>query len=288
MAAPRSIKSTLSFGLVSCPIALFKTVGEAEKPKAWATKANIPAAEIVEHVAESVSAHIDPLTDGPMFSGVPHLSETAAPEKPRKGILNAAGEFVDLTDEIDAIAERTKLDEMRVSDFIRTEQVQRGRILGSYYVAPDGPDAAKVIRLLHEAMRVTRRVAVVRFTKRSKQTLAVLVPLAESKALEVIEVAWGEDLREVPARCAECTRVQVTGEELDLAVSLVEAMSSTGAGSLATLTDDARQLRRELIAKAEAGKSFTVPARPEMVEGEVIELIRKGLNDPDVLAAAAA
>jgi non-homologous end joining protein Ku len=291
MATPRSIKSRLSFGLVSCDIALFKTVGEAEKPKPWATP---PRADETEHRVEgdvrtdASVVRTDPLADEPMFSGVPHLSE-GAPEKPRKGILNAAGEFVDLTDEIEEIAERTKLEEMRIGDFIRTEQIQRGRILGSYFVAPDGPGAGKVIRLLHEALRETKRVGVVKLTKRSKQTLAVLIPLAESKALEVIELAWAEDLREVPAKCETCAQVDVTEEEINLAVDLVTAMSSTRADSLDTLTDDARQLRRDLILKAEAGATFSLPERPEMVEGgEVIELMRRGLDDRDALAAAAA
>ena len=286
MPTPRSIKSTLSFGLVSCPIALFRTVGEAEKPKAWATP---PVAD--ESVKSTIGEHTrtDPLAENPEHALPSVTASESEREKPRKGILNADGDFVDLTDEIDAIAERTRLEEMRVSDFIRTEQVQRGRVLGSYYIAPDGPGAAKVIRLLHEAMRETKRVAVVRFTKRSRQSLAVLIPLAESKALEVIELAWSEDLREVPVKCEACAQVEVNAEEIELAVSLVEAMSSTRADSLDVLTDDARQLRRDLIAKAEAGETFTVPARPELVEGgEVIELIRKGLSDPDALAAAAA
>jgi hypothetical protein len=66
-------------------------------------------------------------------------------------------------------------------------------------------------------------------------------------------------------------------------------MSSTRADSLDTLTDDARQMRRDLILKAEVGETFTVPERPEVVEGgEVIELIRAGLQDRDALARAAA
>jgi DNA end-binding protein Ku len=272
--------------LVSCDIALFRTVGEAEKPKPWATPAT-PSEGARTHTILPASTHSDPLAASAEVNGTETPAD--APEKPRKGILNANGEFVDLTDEIDAIADRTRLDEMRVSDFIRTEQVQRGRILGSYFVAPDGPGAAKVIRLLHEALRETKRVGVVKLTKRSKQTLAVLIPLAESKALEVIEVAWAEDLREVPVKCEACVEVEVDQEEIDLAVSLVEAMSSTRADSLDTLTDDARQMRRDLILKAEVGETFTVPERPEVVEGgEVIELIRAGLQDRDALARAAA
>ena len=199
MPAPRSIKSTLSFGLVSCPIALFRTVGEAEKPPKWDLDPEPkPAA-----VPGGMTTRTDPLSDQETKAPSVELSSPGfgsdAP-KARKGLRLPDGGFKDLTDEIDAIAERTKLEEMRVSDFIRTEQVQRGRVLGSYYVAPDGPGAAKVIRLLHEAMRETKRVAVVRFTKRSRQSLAVLIPLAESKALEVIELAWSEDLREVPVK----------------------------------------------------------------------------------------
>lgn len=289
--APRALKSTLSFGLVSCPIALFRTAGEADKPPAWdldpepSVKATMTTGKMTPGTKP---AREDPLADGVAFSGVPRLSEAAA-EKPRKGLRRDDDTFIDLTDEIDAIAERTKLEEMRVADFIRTEEVRRGRVLGSYYLAPDGPGAAKVIRLLHEAMRETKRVAVVKFTKRSKQTLAVLIPLAESKSLEVIEMAWAEDLREIPVKCESCAAIPITTEEVDLAVDLVNAMSSTRADALDTLTDDARQMRRDLIAKAEAGEIFTVAARPETQEGgEVIELMRRGLDDRDALAAAAA
>lgn len=283
--AARALKSTLSFGLVSCPIALFRTAGEADKPPAWDMDPEPPAKATM--TTETKPAREDPLAEEPPTPAV-RLAETEV-AKPRKGLRREDGTFIDFTDEIDAIAEHTKLEEMRVADFIRTEEVRRGRVLGSYYLAPDGPGAAKVIRLLHEAMRETKRVAVVKFTKRSKQSLAVLIPLAESKSLEVIEMAWAEDLREVPVKCESCAAIPVSEEEINLAVDLVNAMSSTRADALDTLTDDARQMRRDLIAKAEAGETFTVAARPETQEGgEVIELIRRGLDDRDALAAAAA
>lgn len=304
MPTPRATKTTLSFGLVSCPIALYRATGEAEKP-VWdragpnGGKLTLPGAAPSPAVKQE--AHTDPLAENPdqAFAGnAESLAETyfieegtgakVTPGEIRKGIRHGDGSFVDLTDGLEEITAATKLEEMRIVDFIRTEEIRRDRVTGSYYLAPDGPGAPQVVRLLHEAMRAEKRVAVVRFTKRTKQSLGVLVAAPESKSLMLIELAWAEDCREAPAQALVPSQVEVTPEEIAVAVELVQAMSGRRADSLDMLTDDARELRRDLIARAEAGEEFSVPERPEAQEsGDVVELLHASARDPHVLAAAA-
>ncbi len=279
--APRATNTTLCFGLLTAEVQLYRTAGEAEKPRPWDRDPE-PQRPEAERVA---TRRADPLasTDAPQ-----EATAVAAPAAPRKGIRREDGSFLDLTDEIAAIDDRTRLEEMRVADFIRTEEIHRDRILGSYYLAPNGPGAAKVIALMCHAMRETRRVACVKFTKRSKQSLAVLVP-HPAAGLVVVELAWAEDVRSVPERCIRPEMVALSGEERQLAVEMVQAMSSSRAEALDTLADYARALRRELVEKAEAGLVFEVPERPVVSEGaDVIELMARALRDPAELARSAA
>jgi non-homologous end joining protein Ku len=311
----RATKTTLAFGLVECPIALYKVTGEPEKPpkfeKAGPNGGRLQPRQEAETTAThdtavgALAAKSDPLAEDPAeaFAQSVAVEEEAEDylieedtgvhvplSEVRRGIRDEDGTFTDLTDQLEEIADRTKLEEMRVADFIRTEEVRRERVLGAYFVAPDGPGAGKVLALLHHAMRETKRVAVVKFTKRSKQTLAVLIPHAQTGSLQVIELAWAEDVREAPAKCYAPAQAQVTDAEIATTVQLIEAMAASRANSLDVQVDDTRGLLQELVESAETGATFTVPARPEVEQGgaDVIDLIQRGIDNPDELAAAAA
>lgn len=298
--AARATKTTLQFGLVKCAVALYKT-SDPEKPPTW-EKAGphggplLPVNE-AESSTEATETHADPLSDDPeeAFAEIAGAEEARAvpvgreegggmvtKENVRLGVRKEDGTFRDLTDGLEQIAEQTKLEEMRVADFIRTEQITRERIVGSYWLAADGEGAPKVLRLLYEAMRTTHRVGVVKWTKRSKQSLGVLVPMAKHNAIAVLELAWAEDLREVPERAKLAATASIG--EIDIAVELIDALSS-GREALDSLTDDARAMRRELI---ETG-GVTIKAREDAVEGaEVIGLMQRGLQDREALKRSAA
>lgn len=315
MASPRGTKTTLVCGLVSCDVALYKTSGEAEKPPKWdiagpnGGKLSAPQVEDGGFTTATISASgtakpnalsTDPkkafaeATSEPTTIQEPYLIEEDSGEKVlvknvRRGLRRDDGTFSDLTEGLEQITERTKLEEMRVADFIRTEEVRRDRVLGSYWLAPDGPGAPKLVKMLCLAMQAERRVATVKWTKRSKQALGVLIPDPKSGALKVIELAWAEDVREAPEKVLSATQVAVSDEEIAIACELVQAMGSTRAESLDSQTDDSRTLLRELVARAAAGEEFAVPQRPEVEQGaDVIDLMQRGLRNRDELDAAAA
>lgn len=301
----RATKTQLAFGLVTCPVALYRTSVEEKPPtfqkagprggKLLAPNTGTPSAtsSIQRHMDEEqrvdplgaeVVGHTVPIPDGLVVAIEDGTGEKLHADDIRRGLRRDDGSFLDLTDGLQQIEDATKLEEMRVADFIRTEEVTRERILGSYYVAPDGAEALKVITLLADAMRAKKRVAVVKFTKRSKQSLGVLVP--RGAGLTLVELAWAADMREEPAVTILDRLGIYSSTELDLAMQLVEAMSSTRADALDTQTDDARRLRAELI---ENGGTVLLPDRPVVEEGaEVIELMRAGLQDRDALRRSAA
>jgi DNA end-binding protein Ku len=298
---------------VSCPVSLYKTTTDEKNPT-WDTAGpnggvlHQEAVGVIEEAAEEKDSPMeDPGSDAPPVSAEEAFARAAEqpaiatvtralfeegtgqqvePDEVRRGIRGEDGSFVDLTDGLEAIKERCKLEEMKVVDFIRVEEVRRERVVGSYYVAPDGPGAPKVVRLLHEAMRETKRVAVVKFTKRTKQSLGVLVPHPASKSLVLIEMAWAEDCRELPDRVQVPGQVDVAADEVAVAVELVQAMAGKRADSLDILTDDARDMRRDLIARAERGEVFEPPTRIEaQPDADLLDALRASM-DTDVLAAA--
>lgn len=190
----------------------------------------------------------------------------------RKGVRLEDGSFVDLTDELAKVDAQVAKDEMRVVSFIRVEQVPRARILGSYYLGSDGPGSPKVLRLLYEGMRRTHRVAVVKWTKTSRQALGVIAPLPRlNGALGVIELAWEEDWREPSPRCLTHLQAQVTTGELEAAEDFIRAMADSVA-SLEEVQDDRRVLYRQLKEAALAGDRPVVEDVPEAApEGTDLE-----------------
>lgn len=171
----------------------------------------------------------------------------------RRGVRAGDGSFIDLTDVLAEADRQSAGEEMRVVSFVRPDKVARARVAGSYYLASNGPGSPKVLRLLYEAMRATGRVAVVKWTKTSRQALGVVQPEPLRKgALTVLELVWAEDWRDPSGRCLTHQQAEVTAGEVAAAVGLVEAMSDSVA-SLDALEDDRRRLYREVKAAAELG-----------------------------------
>jgi non-homologous end joining protein Ku len=300
MAAPRGTKTTLAFGLVKCPIALYGTTGKPEDAPKWDTAGPNhgflkTAAELM---VEDSDAGDSPLAiepsepDAELAAAPSGLFEMNGDERVpveradvRRGLRREDGTFIDLTENIADIEARTKLEEMRVVEFIRTEELRRDRIRNSYFVASDAPGTAKVLRLLCEVMQAKKRIGIVKWTKRSRQSLGAIVPYPDGKTIEVLELSWPEDVREPPEKVLWPAQVEVSADELGVANELVAVMSGRRADSLDVQRDDARGMYRELLARAEAGEMFTMPEAPPSSDVEdPVQALRESLADPAVLA----
>jgi non-homologous end joining protein Ku len=301
--ATRGTKTTLVFGLLATPVQLFKTTGEPGKDAKWETAG--PSGGALRRDA-SVSRPLSETKGNPLASAeipasepggaresasssVLYEGETGAvvsSAEVRRGVRREDGKFIDLTEQIDAIAERSKLEEMEIVSFVRRDAIPRARAIGSYYLAPAEGADPRVLRLLLEAMREENRVAVVRWTKTKNQALGVVAPGARD-TLVVLELAWAEDVRVPSTRCL-LAEVAITPDEVAAARELVREMSeSVTAGSLATLRDDARRLREELLSAARSGRleKFAVPERSEARE---TRFVAQALRDSAEKARTAA
>jgi non-homologous end joining protein Ku len=209
----------------------------------------------------------------------------------RRGIREGDGTFLDLTDGLDSIDEATKLDRMGVVKFIDVGQVPRELVQGSHYLLADGPDAGRALRYLYAGMRETRRVAVVKFTKRTKQALGIIVPQGRTGAMLVLELGWPNHVRDAESddRILAHTQFEPQESALRATCALIEAMSGTAAESLELQRDDRELLRAELLAAAAAGEEFEVPAEP-VAEGDVRDvsaLLEQSADRRDEFARAA-
>lgn len=285
----RATNTVLAFGLVNAPVKLYKTTGkDSDLPDFEAAGPNGGALrmEVVGREAPSEAAPKgDPLAvEEERPETVPAIpssqliedgtGEIVERDQIRKG-LRIDEDFVDLTDELKAIEDRTKLDEMRIVSFIRVEKVPREMIQGSYWIAP-GLAGTRALRLLYLAMKLQRRVAVVKWTKRTRQSLGVIAP-HRSGALMVLEVAWAETFISPPVAATSIQEADVSPPEVGAAIDLVDALADSR-DSLLEQEDDALRLRRELIAEVQKGKR---PQRPS-------ERPRTTFPDSNLTAALAA
>lgn len=308
--------TTLTIGEVKVPVGLFTTKQDPKSVAKFATagpnggvlayETRAVAAPVGEGDGPDVPVQSDPLAVGDVVAADPGpeardeapepevtqaavvpgeykqvlveagTGEVVEKEKVRRGIRREDGSFIDLTDQVEAIDERTKLERMDVVGFIDSTRVTRSRVLGSYFVgAGDDPQAPRALRLIAEGLKKTRRAGVVKWTKASRQTLGVLV--SEGGTLRLLELAWAEDLREAPAKAAVIAKAVVTESEVDAVCELIEAMSDT-TETLDNLRDDAIALREELIARAEAGE----------MDVRVVEPVAEAESAPDLEAALTA
>lgn len=193
--------------------------------------------------------------------------EEVEPEKVRRGIrLDPLQKFVDLTPHLARIEADTKLEVMKVVSFVRVEKVPRARVVGSYYLAADGDDVLAVATL-YRALRKMHRVAVVKWTKRTRQSAGVVAPVnvRGNDVLLVLELAWEAHWIDPTPRVLTHLAAEVPDAYVDAACELIKAMADS-VDSLDELEDDAVAARRDLRAYVEEHRR--APAAPE---GEKIE-----------------
>jgi non-homologous end joining protein Ku len=241
------------------------------------------SAGVTDPLAADPGSDVPPVTEsasnGPSAGAVPGTFKQVLVEEGtgaqveksdvRRGVRLDDGSFIDCTPQLQRIEDETKLEEMRVVEFVDVGVVERARVEASYYIGASEPQAAKPLKLIFEAMRVSRRVAVVKWSNRSRQSLGVLTAHGNSGCLVLLKLAWAEDLREPPAKAISVSRARVSVEEIKMAVRLVAAMS--GKGSLDVLRDDAVARREELYAAALAGEVEPVEEPPLSVEEVALE-----------------
>lgn len=187
------------------------------------------------------------------------------PQDVRRGVRLEDGRFIDCTEQLAAIDEQTRLEQMEVLGFVDITRVPRARVKGAKYIGAADEQAPVALRLLFEALQVKRRGAVVKLTKTSRQTLGVIGWLRG--CLVLYELVFAEDFREPPARASRIQKVSVSDAMVDRMVALIDSRPLRD-DAFDALRDDAIGLREELKGKALAGEvARVVDPRPAAEAG---------------------
>jgi non-homologous end joining protein Ku len=296
-------RTTLAWGRVRVPVATWKTTGAPDAPKF--VQAGPHGAELEtglikdgrrfvlpEEEQQKFEDQSDPFVVDDAFSTEPDpelppppayesgllekgRDEAVSVEDVRRGIRDADGRFIDLTDELLKIGEDTQLDEMRVIGFIARNRLPITRVQGAYYLGADG-GGVKALRLLYECVR-SGRAALVKWTKTSRQSFGAVIADGRSHDLVVVELAFAEEVRTSPLKARTHLQADVSVMELNAAKLLMRAMEIS-ADELDEISDTRLTLERDLVRRALEGKleGFALPDRPAAPDPEeaVEDLLR--------------
>ena len=246
MSMPRALQSaSLSFGLVTIPVKLYTAA-----------------------TSKSVSFHLLHKKDR---SRIHEQMICIAEEKPVsrdelvKGFEVRRGTYVDITEEeLDALeAEANR--QVEIQEFVPVTAVDPVYFKKTYYLEPDsGGD--KPYQLLAQAMTRERKAAIAQFVQRGKEELVMMRPVGQDRLMLHV-LYYHDEVRDFGAP----SKKSVTSKEVDLAVQLIQTLSSKAWNS-AKYRDTYRERVLDLIKKKEGGEKPTT-AKKAASKGEVVDLM---------------
>ena len=164
-------------------------------------------------------------------------------------------------DAIDAINAATKIEEMAVSGQMPIADVPFDRVTGSYFLqSPTKGGSHKAYRLIYEALLADDLAITTKWTARSRQQLAVIYADADKGCMVMNTLTFADEQRAADAAILAPQSAEVADEQVGLARQLLSTMPE-GAEALATDTDVAIAMKRDLIDKALAGETVSAPAQ---------------------------
>lgn len=170
--------------------------------------------------------------------------------------------------------------EIAVEQFVPEDQIDTLVLDKAYFLEPAGKSAKSYV-LLRRTLEAAERVAVVKFTLRSRTRLAALRARGDVIILQTMR--WADEMRDADF---DIPQSKVTKKELEMAASLVESYSEDFDPE--RFTDEYQEQLWELIdEKLEHGEEINTEAtfgEPEEDEGEgnvvdLMEALKKSVDD---------
>jgi DNA end-binding protein Ku len=236
----------VSFGLVNVPVGLYSATQEHEvrfHQFEKGTSARIRNRRVNEETGEEVD--YDDIV---------------------KGAEVGDGKYVQLTQEELESVEPGRSRTIDITDFVDAAEIDPIYYQKSYYLAPANEAAQKAYSLLAKAMEKADRIGIASFVMRNKEYLAAIRPQDGVLVLETMFFAdeVRDPLKEIDRLP---TNTRVGKKDVDMAVSLIEAMSAKWdpKNYRDTYTDRVEQLvaakkkNREIVVEsaAEPGEKVT-------------------------------
>ena len=246
MAARATGSGIIAFGMVSIPVKLYSTVDSTN-----AIRFNMLRKDGARLKQQYVAA-----TDG----------EIVEREDRVKGYEFAKGQFVLFTDEEMKAMDAKSTGEIEITEFVPADQVNAIYVEKVNFLGPD-KGAARSYQLLAEAMRKTGKSALAKWAARGKSYLVLIHPLDEG--LIMIQLRHQEELRSF--QDVEVPEAEIKQDELDLAIQLVEQVSSDDFEP-DKYQDEVRHHMLEVIDRKVNGEEI-VAVPEEQEENKIIDIM---------------
>lgn len=160
---------------------------------------------------------------------------------------------------LDAIEIETEIDSFVVEHFIPINDLPMERVSDAYYLTPQAGVSGKPLKLLHEALRRSKKAGVFKLQLTKRQYLAAIY--AHNGALIVNLLYFASDFKKAKHAGDSLADVEVKPDQVKLATQLIEAYTAD-ASVIDTFEDDLISLKRDLLDQALAGKTLTSTKKP--------------------------
>lgn len=247
---PRAIwTGSLSFGLVNVPVGLFSATDDKAihfNQFQTGTPDRIRQKRVNERTGEEVD-----------YADVV------------KGYDLGGGEYVLVTPEELESVEPGRSRTIEITDFVDLDAIDPIYYKSTYYLGPQGDQAARPYALLREAMAQSNKVGVATLVLRTKEHLVTIRPTESVLALETMYFAdeIRDPMTEIPGMPAD---VDFSGRELSTAKLLIDSMVTAWDPSI--YEDEYRKRVEGLIDEKRQGKVI-VTERPETQATKVVDLM---------------
>ncbi|MFI6346676.1 Ku protein [Streptomyces sp. NPDC050560] len=174
--------------------------------------------------------------------------EEVNPDEIGRAYVEPDGTVVPITDDDLASLPIATAKTIEIVAFVPADRIDPLQMGTAYYLAVNGPAAAKPYTLLREALGRSDRVAVAKYALRGRERLGMLRVVGD--VIVMHGLLWPDEVRR-PEDVAPETEVTVRDAELDLADALMDTL---GEVDISTLRDEYREALEELVAAKAAGQ----------------------------------
>jgi DNA end-binding protein Ku len=245
----------IAFGLVSIPVKLFSAAEASEK-----ISFNQLHAECGSRIQQQLFC--------------PKDERTVERSEIVKGYEFSKGQYVLFSDEELKTMEEKATQQIDITEFVKSDQIDPIYFAKSFYLGPD-KGAARAYTLLSRALVETGRWAVAKYAARGKGYLVVIRPFGEGLVMQ--QLYYPNEIRSIDE--LDLGDGAVKENELKMAIQLAE-MSASDTFHPENYKDEVKERIRGLIQRKVEGEEITssMVEEPKAQVIDLMEALRKSLG----------
>ena len=255
----------IAFGLVSIPVKLFSAAESSER---------ISFNQIHQECGSRIQQQLF----------CPKDERTIERSEIVKGYEFSKGQYVLFTDEELKAMEEKSTQQIDITEFVKSDQIDPIYFSKAFYLGPD-KGGARAYTLLAKALEETDRWAVAKYAARGKGYLVVIRPLG--KGLVMQQLYYPNEIRSMDE--LDLGDGAIKDNELKMAIQLAE-MSASDAFHPENYRDEVAERIRGLIQRKVEGEEITsaLVEEPRAQVIDLMEALRKSLGGASSKPAPAA